>query len=206
MSLVTFIIPSKGRATLANTLCSLYEQTHSDWNAIVCFDNVPHVVNCNGKITSIKTHEKLGEGHNSAGKVRNYAMQYALDKGIAGDYFAFVDDDDVILPEYVDNLWHIKRNTKAEIVIFKMMMPHIENDISILLTKIEGWYLPKEDKIIENQIGISFAFNSSLFPKLKFNPSSSEDFCFLNEASKEHSVYFSDYIGYIVWSLRPPGE
>ena len=86
---VTFIIPSIGRDTLKTTICSLINQTNSNWKAIIIFDGInPTIWTNDNRITMIKC-TKLGKNKNSAGLVRNYGILLAKT-----EWIAFVDDDD----------------------------------------------------------------------------------------------------------------
>lgn len=127
--MLTFIIPSKGRPTLANTIASLFimgrYQEHLQWNAIIAFDNVEPTIS-NQKHSNIKavvTPSKLGEGVNSAGKVRNYAVeQNTWFNEIQDLWYAFVDDDDTVHEQYITYVTSIlrKHNWDLDLIIFRM--------------------------------------------------------------------------------------
>lgn len=201
---VTFIIPTKGRATLANTLISLYEQTMPDWKAIVIYDAVEPTVTETEKVKPIVTPSKLGQGVNSAGLVRNFGIDYALkDVRLTPGWFAFVDDDDILVPKYIENLIIAKDTpqVKPDIVAFSMSWP-------------DGTILPKDTRKPieqqENSIGISFACQHHVFdglslaklPALRFEPSSGEDFNFLLRAKRNgYNIHISNFINYNVSPL-----
>lgn len=190
MAFVTFVIPSKGRKTLANTLCSLYEQTNNNWNAVVCFDAVEPTISKTNKIESIVTSIKLGEGHNSAGKVRNYAFKHIIEHYNDSQYIGLVDDDDILDERYVSALFEeASFNKMPDIVLFSMIYTN-------------GTRYPKSKKPIsqmENEVGISFAIKREVIEGgLIFDPSSGEDYQFLLTAEKLglkiHQVQLPYYI------------
>uniref|UniRef100_A0A6C0DJ82 Glycosyltransferase 2-like domain-containing protein n=1 Tax=viral metagenome TaxID=1070528 RepID=A0A6C0DJ82_9ZZZZ len=97
---LTFIIPSIGRNTLQNTIQSLENQTNANWCAIIIFDGcTPNFKTTNPKIKIIQI-EKLGQGVNSAGLVRNEGIKLA-----ETEWIAFVDDDDTLAINYVETFY-----------------------------------------------------------------------------------------------------
>lgn len=174
--LITFVIPSIGRATLANTLCSLYEQSYDDWNAIVCFDDVKPIIKDHYKVHVLNTPSKLGVGRNGAGAVRNYAIKEMAHRQSLGKWIGFVDDDDTLSPMYTDYLFHHnRRDPVPDIIVFSMQW-------------VEGRVLPRDHTLpleqLENDIGISFCCQKHVFSQIQFDPSSGEDFDFLKRAQQ----------------------
>lgn len=198
----TFIIPSKGRPTLANTLISLYSQTAPNWNAIVCFDAVEPTIQSNAKVTAIHSKQKLGIGVNGAGAVRNYAIEQASKQHLLGDWIAFVDDDDILEPVY---LYDLENYTNV-------YEPQNDPDIIVFGMKYtDGTFLPPRDEKdinkLENKIGISFACKRYVFNKIQFEPSSGEDFNFLKRAQDLGlKIIISDWINYLVAPLGCPPD
>jgi len=101
---VTFIIPSKGRDSIDRTIQSLFNQTHDLWNAVIVFDGEQQLSSAiSGNLSDPRirnyTIPKFGES-NFAGTLRNYGMS----KGKCSEWFAFVDDDDVLSPDYITRL------------------------------------------------------------------------------------------------------
>jgi glycosyltransferase involved in cell wall biosynthesis len=184
-AIVTFIIPTIGRETLSKTLDSLINQTNSKWKAIIVFDGIPsNIENSDSRIRIIES-QKLGEGHNSAGLVRNYGINFA-----DTEWVAFVDDDDSLSHKYVETLINESSTfVLAEIIIFRM----VQKDKTIL-PQLES------KAFFESQVGISFAVKKKLFDEgCIFTPSSLEDFCYLNEAMNRHyKIMISPYIRYFV--------
>lgn len=195
--LITFIIPSKGRATLANTLCSLYEQNCNDWNAIVIFDDVEPTITKHKNIYPIKTPHKYGEGVNSAGNVRNFGINYALSTDICGQWIGFVDDDDILNPNYIELLKNYNNsNNLIDIICFSMII--VDNNRVIPSNTY------KNIKNLENDIGISFACKKEVFSyyKKKFIPNSGEDYQFLSDCYYSNlNLYISSEITYKVAPL-----
>ena len=99
-SKITFIIPTIGRSTLRRTLQSLQDQTNQNFKCIVVFDGIdPTITVDDNRFKIIKTN-KLGQGRNSAGLVRNEGM-----KLVNTEWIGFVDDDDTLSNTYVDKFY-----------------------------------------------------------------------------------------------------
>lgn len=184
MKKVTFVIPSKGRATLANTIASLYDQTAENWNAIIAFDAVEPTLTRKRKLYPIASQNKLGVGVNGAGAVRNFALDNAeflmgLEYDALGDWVGLVDDDDILLPTYVYDLDYISRTQPmVDMVIFGMQYQDGSTLPPPLETNVNN---------LENKVGISFAFKKEIFfgstgrTPIRFEPSSGEDFQFIKK-------------------------
>lgn len=197
-SFVTFIIPSKGRDTIDRTIQSLLNQTHILWNAVIVFDGEQQLTSAtSGYLSDPRirncTIPKMGES-NFAATLRNYGM--SRDK--CSEWFAFVDDDDVLSPEYVTRLLEeSKLNKLVEAVIFRMSVtypdgPHI--------------FPSQEDAMFQkNRVGISFAIKRRLFEAgLWFQPSSAEDFLLLKRMFDANTkIVMSPYVTYYAGNARP---
>ena len=101
-----FIIPSLGRDSLNDTVSSLINLTNTNWNALIIFDGVKKNIELTDKrfyfIEIIKSG--IEDKKNNAGLVRNYGFQFIKDNHIDTSYISFVDDDDTIHPEFINNL------------------------------------------------------------------------------------------------------
>ena len=176
---ITFIIPSIGRPTLTRTIDSLLTQSNPNWKAIVVFDGVK-TVNFNDSRIECYQISKTGEA-NHAGRVRNFA----IDK-VNTEWIAFVDDDDTLSPNYLNYFEEeISLNQDAECIIFRMLD--------------KGFVLPEDNvkKFAINHVGISFAVKKNL--NIKFEPSSTEDFYYLNSVrDMRKKIILSPHISYFV--------
>jgi len=187
--MITVIIPSTGRDRLKFSLLSLLNQTNPNWRCIVAFDNV------NGdavqlvkdeRISYIFLPEKLGDGFNGGGEVRNKAIEKANT-----EWICFLDDDDSFKPDYFEKFYsEVENNPNADVIIFKMIYSH-------------GGVLPPPGlkEIIFCQVGISFAvkLNYLFVNDLKFENSPAEDFKLLtNLKASGANIHFSDHVVYNV--------
>ena len=190
---VTFVIPSKGRLTLSKTLDSLLQQTNSNWHAVIVFDG--EIALNSFKLPSDQRiryfHlEKTGES-NSAGALRNKGIMLAETQWVA-----FVDDDDLLRPAYVDLLFaETQRSSSAvDCVLFRMMycLPHHRRG--------EILPPPRSRDFKVNEVGISFAIKRSLiWENLWFKPSSIEDFMLLDDIRRAgKSILLSEHVTYLV--------
>lgn len=185
-AIITFIIPTIGRNTLSNTINSLINQTNSFWKAIVIFDGIIPTYETDDQRIQILQCEKLGEGVNRAGFVRNYGMNF-----VDTEWIGFVDDDDTLSPNYVEQL--IKETNQfntIDIIIFRMF----NQENNTILPQLET------DNFYEAQVGISFAIKKKIFDQgCQFIASGTEDYSYLENAKNDgHKIMISPYITYFV--------
>jgi len=179
---ITFIIPTIGRATLERSLLSLKNQTSPHWNAIVVFDGIQPTITNNDPRIQFLTIEKKGNGW--AGYVRNEGMKH-----VKTEWIGFLDDDDVLTPNYMAK-FQIEARNNPDAIIFRMKYSN-------------GAVLPPihETTFKQDFVGISFCFQTRIFQKegLEFKQSGIEDYEFLNTL-REHNkrVVISQYITYLV--------
>lgn len=186
--MITFIVPSIGRPTLAETVQSINTQTNPQWKAIIVFDGVKpttDIIPSSPKIQILEI-EKQGQGKNSAGNVRNEGM-----RNVNTDWIAFVDDDDVISPDFVDTFQReIIDHPYVDVLIFRMY----QHKQRIILPKLNT------HKLIRDQVGISFVIRTNIFKSgFKFIPSSREDFNYLDTLRNNgFKLMISPYVRYFV--------
>ena len=182
---VLFIMPSIGRDTINRAIDSLTNQTLDKWELCIvydCIEKIPHIP----KDSRIFTHNlsnKTGKGKNSAGNVRNYALDKYAHKY---RWIGFIDDDDSVHHKYVELLY--KKYSEYDFILFRMEVPRvgIVPPLSI------------ENEILCGKVGISFC-NSNKLSDNRFEPFSTEDFKFLSKISKQTSNYiFTQEVGYFV--------
>ena len=137
---ITFIIPSIGRDTLSRTLESLIAQTQPDWNAIVVFDGISPTIGTPDPRISFMEISKKG----NAGFVRNEGIKVATT-----EWIGFVDDDDVLTPDYVECFNREKRG--ADVIIFRMKNPDG--------TKLP---VPGDTDFKFGEVGISFCYKRNI--------------------------------------------
>jgi hypothetical protein len=185
------VIPSIGRPSIKNTIQSLIDLHSNNWNAIIVFDGVdkesvdyPHDERI--KEYSIEKVSKLGVNH--AGNVRNYGIKQVE----TSEWIGFVDDDDSLGRDYIDNLKSESKDyPDADCVVFR------------------GFYsfwnttLPQSDSkfLLSRSVGITFAAKKKVFDTHKFVPGSEEDYNFLQELDKEYNILLSPFLNYFVRSL-----
>lgn len=187
-ALITFIIPTMNRITLFSTIYSLISQTMDKWKAIIIFDGCSpsdqHLLAAlNDKRFLCITITKLGT-ENHAGYVRNIGLELA-----DTSWVGFVDDDDILTPNYIERLQEeIAITPSADAIVFKMAD--------------RGRIVPplNYNSIVIGEVGISFAYKRSLIKEgFLFEPSSIEDFNLLKkmEMAKKRIV-FSPFVTYLV--------
>ena len=204
--LITFIIPSIGRDSLKDTLNSLLNLNDSSWNAIIIFDGITYENPIKDDRIITKYIPKIGvqeQGKSKAGLVRNIGIEMALNeyrkdcnKDCNKDckWIGFVDDDDCLSPNYIDNLKaelnidQISNFCKPEVIIFRM-------------TYENGLVLPMQQdrNIILKKVGISFCINTDIAHKYKFDNHIYEDFMYLKRLqNNRHKIIISEYVSYFV--------
>lgn len=188
--MITFIIPSIARQTLAKTIISILNQSDGDWKCIIVFDGctitprVKMLVN-NDLRFSYFTIEKTGV-KNNAGNVRNVAM-----RKVSTEWIGFVDDDDTLSPEYVKILKNEVELHDPDTVIFRMKNNTYESVLPIpginTFPPICG-------------VGISFCMKKTVFDSgCIFIPSDYEDYHLLKKIKDSgYKIILSDHIGYFI--------
>jgi glycosyltransferase involved in cell wall biosynthesis len=171
---ITFIIPTIGRETLIKSINSLINQTHYDWQAIIIFDGLKNnivdlTIISDPRILFIELEEKLGNGINSAGLVRNHGIDF-----VKTEWVAFLDDDDTLSPTYIETF-----NKEYD------SYPDI--DVLIFRMKLENRIVPKMGctNFELCDVGISFLLKTSIFQEdgLQFIPDGAEDYLLLDKKS-----------------------
>jgi glycosyltransferase involved in cell wall biosynthesis len=183
-NLITFIIPTIGRATLIDSINSIISQTNKNWKAIVVFDGIEPTINIDDDRIKIIKINKTGNS-NHAGRVRNEGIKIATTKWIA-----FLDDDDYIKDDYIDTFYEeLKYKPDLDVLIFRMVW--CDNRIIPSLNT---------DNIYKGDVGISFIMKKSLFDNgFIFYPSNTEDFDLLNKIkNNKYKIMISPYIKYFV--------
>lgn len=159
--LVSFVVPTIGRESLGRAVRSIRQQTLGTWEAIVVGDGVFVPATFDGEVDDrVKTyslHQGESVEHMGGGATRNYGMRLAH-----GDWLAFLDDDDTLDPDYVQELNDVAAFApEIDAVVFRMDHPELG-------------VLPdlKRPKLIHGHVGISFAVKTWIVRKhqLEFIP------------------------------------
>jgi glycosyltransferase involved in cell wall biosynthesis len=192
-ALITFVIPTINRDTLLQALLSIINQSVNNWKVIVIFDGCEPT---NPEILQLLSNNRFlyvcinkhgvfkGNIHGAAGFVRNIAMSL-----VTTPWTGFLDDDDQLLPNYVQSLIEeIKIVPSAELVCFRMSDKELILPPDYMFNIERGYF------------GISFSYKSVLFQDgFKFTQSEQEDFDFINSIKNaKKKIVISPYITYIV--------
>lgn len=181
---ITFIIPTINRPTLQRTLQSLYDQNDPHWRAIIIFDNVSNNIHVTDqRVSIIELDKKAGSGKNSAGLVRNAGINQVIT-----EWIGFVDDDDIITPDYAAKARRsIDRYNKADCIIFRMYYEH----------DVLPRYQATELKC--GEVGISFCARTSILKQFPFIPGQFEDWDFIQRLiSNNKCIMVEPYVVYMV--------
>jgi GT2 family glycosyltransferase len=113
-------------------------------------------------------------------------------KHVDTEWIAFLDDDDIISPDFVETFYkEIQEYPFVDVLIFRMM----QNNVIIPKLKTDNFY--------KGEVGISFIINKKILNYVKFIPSSVEDYDFLNEVRKQNFVIMiSPYVKYFVREIE----
>ena len=189
---ITFIIPTVDRVTLFRTLTSIRQQTNQRWKAIIIFDGcaptdesmLSLLQDTRFLYVSIKKHGVVSSNQSGqAGQIRNIGMSM-----VTTPWIGFVDDDDTILPNYIEKLIEESSTlSNADLISFRMI------DTDQLVPP------PFCQSILPNQIGISFAIKTSLFKEgFLFIQSEREDYHFVKEVHRARKmIVLSSHITYL---------
>lgn len=188
--LITFIIPTIGRASLIKTLRSIEFQENPRWEVVVVFDGVEPSPSANEKIMSnskikhIILDKKLGSGVNSGGLVRNEAFKH-----VTTEWVGFVDDDDLISSKYVQRFYEEStENPDIDCFVFRMYFAY-----QVIPDR-------RASELARGNVGISFCFRTKLFDDgVKFEPSQYEDIALLTKIQdRNRKIMISQYVTYFV--------
>lgn len=205
INIITFIIPTIGRETLENTVNSLLELNNHNWKALILFDGIKNTFHFEDERIICLEIEKQGkiDIKNNAGMVRNIGFDYILNNNINTQFIGFVDDDDTLHPNYINNVLEENTvNNDVDLIIFRMMYKN-------------KTYLPKKNdiKLKVKHFGISFVFKKSILIHENENKNKNkkenkinyfinhpyEDFLFLkNIFDKKYKIIISPYINYFI--------
>lgn len=183
-SKITFIIPSINRPSLPRTIDSLIEQKNPNWKAIIIFDGVKSNIDISdNRFSIINIDKKIGKNKNNAGEVRNIGIEKANT-----EWCGFVDDDDILLDNYVELFYEYINNERyLDLILFRLKGPN-------------GIY-PKYNKnnLFKCNVGISFCTKTDILKEYKFIPSNTEDFDLIDRLNKDKKkIMISDKITYLV--------
>ena len=182
MALVTFIIPTVGRPTLQKTLDSLLAQSNSKWEAIVVGDGIS-VEEIDDPRIQYMSIPKIGF-KNCAGKVRSAAAHK-----VTTECVGFVDDDDILFPNYVQALHDEAEH--GDLIVFRMRMGE---------RIVPNPRCTSSRQLMPADVGISFSLKSSIFKANPMEPSMFEDFTYLDRLRREYKVHVSNAVTY---NVRP---
>ena len=129
--------------------------------------------------------EKLGNGINSAGLVRNYGMQL-----VKTAWTAFLDDDDTLSPIFIETF-------------YKEFDDYPDNDVIIFRMQMDERIIPKTRTTNFElcDVGISFVLRSQIHLEngLHFIPDGAEDYLYLDLIRKNgYNMMISPHIMYFV--------
>ena len=187
ITFITFIIPSIGRLSLIDTINSLINLNNKNWKALIIFDGVKNNFIFDDKRIEFIEIEKRGfiSGNGNAGIVRNIGISYIENT----EWFAFIDDDDYISSNYIDDLLtEINLNNNLDVCVFRMAY----NDKKIIPSI-------NNNGIILNDIGINFSIKKNLAKKYKFINSNYEDYLLLKKLELNNvKIVISPFVTYYV--------
>lgn len=125
--LISIILPTYNRPDyLAITLDSVLSQTYDNFEIIICDNNENDV---SEKVVKQYNDKRIFYFHNkeNLGSIGNYNKCLSLAKG---DYFHFLCDDDILLPNCLQEKVELINNTKAQFVFSKFGLIDLNNAIT----------------------------------------------------------------------------
>lgn len=185
MSDITFVIPTIDRPTIQYAVQSLQTQTATNWRAIIAGDGlIPSFVCSDERIAVMGVHSMR-----SAGEVRNFVVR----NFVQSKWVGFLDDDDELYPEYIQNFLSIKKKCNPDAIVFKM-----DNYGSIVPDgKSDKWI--SDEELWYGNIGMSFCVKRSCFDQILFDRDHGEDYRFIKSLYEQNNkIWLSNYLGYHV--------
>jgi glycosyltransferase involved in cell wall biosynthesis len=174
---ITFVVPTVGRPSLAAAVASLLAQDDPAWRAILIGDGLEPQAPDDPRFRTLRV-EKIGH----PGLVRNEAFRY-----VRTAWAGFLDDDDRLAPQYVRKLR--EQGRRADVVVFRMCHPQLG-------------VLPRDDVVRHGNVGISFAVRTRLLRTTPFRADyihSNEDFELLRDLElRGATIRFSADCCYLV--------
>ena len=161
--IITFIIPSINRESLTQSINSLINQTNPNWKCIIIYDGVDGKTFNDSRIETIKIDKLGGKSltHGMSGLVRNEGLKICKT-----EWIGFLDDDDTLHPDYVNQLF--PKSAELDFIIWRMILPG-------------GVIIPRNNIISFANVGISIAFKNK-FDDLFFDSNrDGEDFDFVKK-------------------------
>jgi hypothetical protein len=185
---ITFIMPTIGRESLSDAVNSILNMKDNDWKLLIIFDGIKsnYIPNDNRiEVIEIEKKGKRLEQTSHAGYVRNFGINYINNT----EWFGFIDDDDYLCPNYINNLKNeIELNKDIDVCLFRMIT---ENNMILPF---------KNDKfIIKTHVGISFSIKKNVAKKYKFTNNNCEDYLLLKKLELNNiKIVITPFIGYFV--------
>ena len=186
---LTFIIPTIGRQSLKDAVDSILSQTCQEWKIIIIFDGIePNIDITDDRIQIVSKPPDDIKIH-KAGSVRNYGIPFATT-----EWVAFLDDDDIIKPEYVEFFLKDIANYDNDLIIYRLIEFH--KDRGIVLTHP---FLNANNFYLSN-VGISFVAKKAIFDAgIFFQNGVEEDYHLLDTVRQnKYKMMISPEILYLV--------
>ena len=187
MPLVSVIIPYfKKKEYIQNTLHSILNQTLKDFEILIIYDDenleeydfLKNICNSIEQIKIIKNSKNLG-----AGISRNIGI-----KNSSGEFLAFIDADDLWLPEKLEKQISYMTKDNIEFCFCGYQKKLLNKNIEVKIQKNELNY---DDLLKSNEIGLSTVvlkkniIEENLFPTLK----TQEDYAAWLKLIKKNKAY-----------------
>jgi len=181
--LLSVIVPTYNRdSLLEETLLSIANQINDSIEVLVIDDgSAPKVEEqvLKFKLANFKYHYQENQGRSAA---RNKGIEKSL-----GEYLFFLDDDDLMHPEFIDNF--INCSPKEEVLVFKYEMLYLNG--TNRKTYIPGAADTFFKKYILDSYALSaFVFSRKALGKKRFTPNAfiGEDFNFIFNLLNSYKV------------------
>lgn len=200
MSIITIITPTLNRPSLDRAVDSVMNQTNSDWRMVIVGDGCMPASYDDPRITSV-----YGPPFHNQSLTRNFALRRIPSARETNwdDWVGFLDDDDILEPEYIDQIYRNKDH--ADALIFRMLLPKNTRNDPDRLIPLETQINNKELKY--GHIGISYAIKQEIFKVFQFTAygvpyienCANEDYNLIKELQNEgYRIKFLNYHGYTV--------
>lgn len=163
--MISIIMPVyKAEKYLERSITSVLNQTYSDFELLIIDDGSPDNSGaiCDEwakKDNRIKVFHKANGGTSDA---RNYGVEKAQ-----GDYITFIDNDDYVLPNWLNDMYSIAKTTDADIVKGGVYLVP-DTDVSVNINELFNSVYPESIVKFTNKSISSHNFSQSLIHELGF--------------------------------------
>lgn len=205
MKKISIIIPVyNSEKFIADTILCLKKQTLDDLEFIIVNDgSTDNSLNiCKDLTKGDKRFNIISQTNKGVSAARNEGIKYA-----SGEYFLFLDADDIFDDDMCESMYKVAKENKADLVIFGIKIKEFDGSIKYMnnTNVIEKWNLNKALTEFYNRKKINVGVHTKLFSKkivenIKFEEGkkiNEDKFFFFESILKAKKIVYNDQCKYL---------